>query len=172
MPRRATSVAGSTTDQHERPGGGGLYASATTAASLRASNVFGAWDVGPRSRLPQDRAADSCARPAGPPAESSRLRPPRPASPTPCRVARGSESTATAGSTGASGRPSSPPAPPLFRADENHSRCRAGARRCRGPPTEPDHVHVRVHHPDHTSTAGSRFIPLWPIGSRSPNPGG
>ena len=41
MPCRATSFASSTTDQRDRPGGGGLHASATTAASLRASNFFG-----------------------------------------------------------------------------------------------------------------------------------
>jgi hypothetical protein len=46
MPCRATSLASSTTDQRDSPGGGGLHASATTAASLRASNFFGGFGRG------------------------------------------------------------------------------------------------------------------------------
>jgi hypothetical protein len=47
-----------------------------------------AWDADPRSGLPRTRAADSGARPAGPPVERSPPRPPYPASSSPCRVAR------------------------------------------------------------------------------------
>jgi len=111
MPCRATSFASSTTDQRDRPGGGGLHASATTAASLRASNFFGGLGRGSSLWAAWDRAADNGARLAGPPVERSRLRPPCPASSTPCPGARGSGFAATVESIGAFGQPSSPPAP-------------------------------------------------------------
>jgi len=57
MPRFSTSRAKSTTDQRDRPGGGGLQASATTAASLRASN-FGA-GLGRASSLKADSSPRS-----------------------------------------------------------------------------------------------------------------